>query len=108
MQRLRVSQLYLKTLVLLFVVPVSSHASGEPSRDSKLIALVPPGAPIVAGINASPQPGQPDNFVLVTHDNILDLQDLFALSGADSSRIFQQVVFVAMADSAGLLRSIVF
>lgn len=103
MQRLRVSQLYLKALLLLFVVPVNCAASREPSRDPKLIALVPPGAQIVAGINASPQPGQPDNFVLVTHDNIVDLQDLFALSGADVSRIFQQVVFVAMADSAGLL-----
>jgi hypothetical protein len=103
MQRLRVSKLCLKALVLLFVVPVSCAASREPSRDPKLIALVPPGAQIVAGINASPQPGQPDNFVLVTHDNVVDLQDLFALSGADVSRIFQQVVFVAIANNAGLL-----
>jgi hypothetical protein len=103
MQRLRVSKPCLKALVLLFVVPVSYAASREPSRDPKLIAMVPPGAQIVAGINASPQPGQPDNFLLVTHDNIVDLQDLFALSGADASRIFQQVVFVAIANNAGLL-----
>jgi len=99
MQRLLVSKPYLRALMLLFVVPVSSAASTDP----KLIALVPPGAQIVAGINASPQQGQPDNFVLITHDNIIDLQDLFALSGADVSRIFQQVVFVAIANSAGLL-----
>ena len=99
MQRLRVSKFDLRALVLLLVVPISSAAS----RDLKLISLVPPGAQIVAGINASPQQGQPDNFVLITHDNIVDLQDLFALSGADGSRIFQQVVFVAIANSAGLL-----
>jgi hypothetical protein len=99
MQRLPASKLYLEALVLLLVVPISSAAS----RDLKLIALVPPGAQLVAGINASPEPGQPDNFLLVTHDNILDLQDLFALSGADGSRIFQHVVFVAIANSAGLL-----
>jgi len=99
MQRLRARKLYLKALVFVLVVPMSSAAS----RDLKLIALVPPGAQVVAGISASPQQGQPDNFVLITHDNIVDLQDLFALSGADGSRIFQHVVFVAIANSAGLL-----
>jgi hypothetical protein len=99
MQRLRASKLYLEALVLLLVVPISSAAA----RDLKLIALVPPGAQVVAGINALPQQGQPDNFLLITHDNIVDLQDFFALSGADSSRIFRQVVFVAIANSGGLL-----
>jgi hypothetical protein len=80
-------------------VPISSAAS----RDLKLIALVPPGAQIVAGINASSQPGQPDNFLLITHDNTVDLQDFLALSGADGSRIIYEVVFVAIANSPGLL-----
>ena len=99
MRRLRVSQLYLMTLLLRFLVPMSSAAS----RDPKLIALVPPGAQIVAGISASPQPGQPDNLDLITHDNIVDLQDLFALSGADGSRIIHDVVLVAIANSTGQL-----
>jgi hypothetical protein len=67
------------------------------------LGMVPPGAQVVAGINASPQPDQSDNFLLITHDNTVDLQDFLALSGADGSRIIYEVVFVAIANSTGLL-----
>jgi hypothetical protein len=90
----------LTVLVLLLLVPISSAAS----RDLKLIALVPSDAQIVTGINASLQQDQPNNFLLITHDNVVDLQDFFALSGADGSRIIHEVVFVAIANSAGQLR----
>jgi hypothetical protein len=99
MLRLQVSKHSLIALVLPVVVHISSAASTDP----KLIALVPADAQIVAGINALPPQGQPDRFVLITHDNTVDLQDFFALSGADGSRTIDQVVFVAIANSAGQL-----
>ena len=68
-----------------------------------LLALVPTGAQIVAGISASPPQGQPDNFVLITHNNTVDLNDFYALAGADSRRVIRRIIFVAVADKAGLL-----
>jgi hypothetical protein len=99
MRLLRVSKCFLIAVVLPVVMPISSPAS----TDQKLIALIPAGAQIVAGINTLPPQGQPDYFILVTHDNIVDLQDFFALSGADGSRIMDQAVFVAIANRAGQL-----
>jgi hypothetical protein len=73
----------------------------NPGRD--LLALVPSGAQIVAGINASPPQGQPDNFLLITHNNTVDLNDFYGLAGADSRRVIRQIIFVAIANKSGLL-----
>jgi hypothetical protein len=89
----------LLALVLLRVAPGSSAAP----PDLKLIAMVPPGAQIVSGISSLPHGGQPDQFVLLTHDNVVDLQDFFALSGVDGARAIRQLVFVAIANNAGAL-----
>ena len=73
------------------------------SPDPRLLSLVPPGAQLVAGIIAPPTQGQPDNFVLMTHNNTVDLEDFYALTGADDSRTIHQIVFVAMTDNSGQL-----
>jgi hypothetical protein len=71
------------------------------SANPGLLALVPPGAGIVAGIAAPPSPDRPDNFILITHSNVVDLEDFFALTGADDSRTIREMIFVAMADDSG-------
>src|SRR5215471_14516237 len=68
--------------------------------DPKLVSLVPPGAQVVAGIDGSMQKGQQTGFVLVSHNNTVDLEDFFALVGVDSSRIIRYAVFVAMDDES--------
>lgn len=99
MRRFPCIKLFLIALISLFVSPLNSATT----HDQKLLSLVPPGAQVVAGISATSRPDPPDNFLLVTHYNIVDLQDFFALIGADSSRIVRQIVFVAIADDKGRL-----
>jgi len=89
-------------LTVLLFCPVPRSFAASP--DLKLIALVPPGAQVISGISALPHEPQPDQFVLLTHNNVVDLDDLLAICGADGSRTIQQVVFVAVADMEGELR----
>ena len=89
-------------VMLLFSV-ISAGTAWAISADAKLLSLVPPGAEIVAGITAPRSPDQPDSFVLTTHNNTVDLEDFYALTGADSTRIIHQIVFVAMTDGNGQL-----
>jgi hypothetical protein len=71
------------------------------SPDPRLLSLVPPGAQLVAGIGASTIQSQPHNFVLITPNNWVDLQDFFALTGADDTRTIHQIVFVEVANKEG-------
>lgn len=73
------------------------------SPDTRLLSLVPPGAPLVAGISAPSIQGQPDNFVLMTHNNTVDMEDFFSLTGADDTRTVHQIVFVSVTNSDGQL-----
>jgi hypothetical protein len=70
--------------------------------DQKLLSLIPPAAQIVARISATPSAGNTSNFVVITHNNGVDLGDFFALSGADSTRSIHEVIFAA-AENAGQL-----
>jgi hypothetical protein len=97
MRQFHVSKAFLTAFFPFLAIAVTSAVTPDP----RLLPLVPPGAPIVAGMNAPPPQGQPDSFVLVTHNNTADLADFFALSGADDSRIIHQVILVAAADSNG-------
>src|SRR5215469_2875598 len=74
-----------RTLPILFLPFILVAASAAASPDLRLLSLVPPGAQLVAGISASTIQGQPHNFVLLTPINWVDLQDFFALTGADDS-----------------------
>jgi hypothetical protein len=70
--------------------------------DQKLLSLISPAAQIVARISAPTSAGNMSNFVVITHNNGVDLEDFFALSGADSTRSIHEVIFAA-AENAGQL-----
>jgi hypothetical protein len=78
-------------LIPFILVRITAAASPDP----RLLSLVPPGAQLVAGIGASSIQGQPNNFVLMTHNNSIDLGDFFALTGADDTLTIHQIVLVA-------------
>jgi hypothetical protein len=90
-----------KKLPIVFFPFILIGIAGAASPDSRILSLVPPGAQLVAGISASSIRDQPDNFVLMTHNNRVDLQDFFALIGADSSSTIHQILLVAMANKEG-------
>jgi hypothetical protein len=83
----------LPSIALFLLLAVVLGAAASP--DHGLLSLVPPDAQIVAGMNSMPTGPQPGNFLLITHNNVVDLEDFFALSGADDSRVIEQVVLVA-------------
>lgn len=83
-----------------FAAPFRLMASSDPT----LLSLVPPGAQVVAGMDSPPPKGRPGSFVLISHNNSVDLDDFYALTGADSSRVVRHAVFVAIADDTGYLR----
>jgi hypothetical protein len=76
---------------------------GSSAADLKLLSLVSPGAQIVARIGAPSSPSSTDNFVLMTHNSGIDLKDFYALTGADSTLVIHELIFVAAADTAGQL-----
>jgi hypothetical protein len=98
MWRFGVNKVVLVVLLTLFTIASASAVTPNP----KLLSLVPPTAQSVAGMSASPRGGQPSSFLLVTHNNLMDLNDFMALSGADDSRVIEQVIMVA-ADGGGAL-----
>jgi hypothetical protein len=96
MRRFPGRKFILITFLACSAVPVSSAA------DRKILSLVSPGAQIVARISAPSNGGNTSNFVLITHNNGVDLGDFFALSGADSMRSIHEVILAA-AENAGQL-----
>lgn len=85
---------------LFFIAATHSHAL---SSDARLLSLVPPGAQVVAGMDSPPPKGLPGSFVLMTHNNVVDLNDAIALTGADSTRSVNHAVIVAKNDTAGYM-----
>ena len=83
----------LPSIALFLTLAVVLGAAASPDRG--LLSLVPPDAQIVAGMNSIPTGPQLGNFLLITHNNIVDFEDFFAFSGADYSRVIEQVVLVA-------------
>lgn len=64
------------------------------SPSPRLLRMVPPDAPLVAGFRA-PERGLARYFMLITESNRLDLNDFMALTGADPTRRVQEAVFVS-------------
>jgi hypothetical protein len=91
-----------KKILTVFFPFICVAIAAAASPDPRLLSLAPPGAQIVSGISAAPAQGQPDNFVLITHSNTVDLEDFFALTGADGTRSIHQIVFVAVATQGQL------
>lgn len=81
------------------------NAAGIPALtpDPRLLSLVSPSAQLVAGMNAPSLGDRPSSFLLMTHNNTVDLEDFFALSGADNSRSIHQMIIVAAEDDGGVL-----
>ena len=98
MRRFSVSKRVLLALLPCLSVFICSAAS----VDQKLLSLIPPAAQIVARISAPTNSSDTSNFLIITHNNRLDLGDFFALSGVDSTRSIHQVIFAA-AENAGQL-----
>jgi hypothetical protein len=63
----------------------------------KLLPLVPAGAQIVAGFQDLPGPVARGRVLLTTHNNRLDLDDWIALTGVDTTRVFNEVIEAAMS-----------
>jgi hypothetical protein len=82
-------------LLLLLFVQVTAVAFGAVSPDPRLLQLVPPGSPIVAGVHSAANPDLPRNYLMVTANNHRDLNDFLALTGVDTTRVIREVVFVA-------------
>ena len=92
-----------KGLPTMFFPFILGGITAAASPDPRLLSLVPPGAQLVAGISAPSIQGQPDNFVLMTHNNTVDMEDFFALTGADDERTIHQIVFVSATSTDGQL-----
>ena len=91
MRRIRVSKVVLLVLFPFLTIALASAVTPNP----RLLSLVPPTARSVAGMAAPPRGGQPSSFLLITHNNLMDLNDFMALSGADGSRVIEQVIMAA-------------
>jgi hypothetical protein len=55
-------------------------------------------------MDTPPPKDQPGSFVLITHNTAVDLNDFFALTGVDSTRIVRHVIFMAIHGYTTLLR----
>lgn len=89
--------------ILVSFLLVAATDSQALSSDARLLSLVSPSAQIVAGMDSPPPKGLPGSFVLMTHNNSVDLADVLALTGADSALSIQHAIFVAKDDIAGYL-----
>ncbi len=66
---------------------------------SKLLALVPEGAQIVAGIEDPHNPASSGRLLFVTHSCNLDFNDLVAITGVDPHREADEVIEVATSSA---------
>lgn len=89
-------------LIALFSLFAASYSQGL-SSDTRLLSLVSPSAQIVAGMDSPPPKDLPGSFVLMTHYNRVDLSDVLALTGVDSTLSIQHAIFIAKNDIAGYL-----
>jgi hypothetical protein len=85
-------------LLLSFLLKTAVAATTLPS-DVRLLQMVPPESQIIASMLRPTPDGLPSSFLLITIYNRLDLEDFYAVTGADASRLVDQVVFVAAAGS---------
>src|SRR5579863_7894320 len=90
-------------ILLLFVLFTAVAAAFSLSSDLRLIQMVPPESQVIASMLSPTPEGQPSSFLLITVNNKIDIEDFFAVTGADASRLIRQVVFVAATGSDGTL-----
>jgi hypothetical protein len=94
----------LRHTVIGFVLFVFGALAASASlADSKLLALVPEGAQIVAGIEDPHDPTSKGRLLLVTHSSNLDFQDWIALTGVDPHRETDEVIELSASSAEGEL-----
>ena len=99
MREHKCGQSILLALLACIAVPISPAATA----DYRLLSLVPPGAQAVARIS-SPSPGAiMGHYVLTPRKNGIDFNDFSALTGADSTLVVDQLIYVTTTDAAGML-----
>lgn len=76
---------------------LSTIASCALTPDPNLVALVPPGPQILAGISKTRPRNHHGRFLLITRNCVLDLEDFLSLSGNDPSREIHQVLLAALS-----------
>jgi hypothetical protein len=94
----RQGQSILLALLACIAVPISSAATG----DQKLLSLIPPGAQAVARIS-SRSSAIMGHYVLTSRNNGINYNDFLALTGADSTRVVHELIYVVAGDSSGML-----
>lgn len=87
-----------------FVLIAGAVAGWASPANSKLLALVPEGAQIVAGIEDPHNPASNGRLLLVTHNCNLDFDDWVAITGVDPHRETDEVIEVATSSSEGELK----
>jgi hypothetical protein len=68
--------------LLVFFWLLSVHVSSALSPDPRLLSLVVPGSHLVGGMNAPSPTGQPDNFLLITHNRTISTTAMASRSQA--------------------------
>jgi len=92
-----------KAFLLLSFLLNGAVAASAISSDLRLIQMVPPESQVIASMLSPTPDGQPSSFLLFTGNNRIDLEDFFAVTGADASRMIHQVVFAAEVGDDGKL-----
>ena len=92
-----------KSVLLLFFLFNAVVGASSLSLDLRLMQMVPPESQVIASMHIPTPQGQPSSFLLITINNRIDLEDFYAVTGADASRLIHQVVFLAAADGDGRL-----
>jgi len=76
------------------LAPILAHGFASPA-ESRLLPLVPHGAEIVAGVEDPRNPETHGHLLLVTLNNTLDFDDLLSLTGVDTRRAVDEVIWAA-------------
>ncbi len=88
---------------VVFVLIAGSVSGWASPASSKLLALVPERAQIVAGIEDPHNPASSGRLLFVTHECNLDFNDWIAMTGVDTHREANEVIEVAASSSQGEL-----
>ncbi len=89
--------------ILLLSFLLNATAASAISSDLRLIQLIPPDSQVIASMLSRTPDGQLGSFLLSTGNNRIDLEDFFAVTGADASRQIHQVILAAGVGDNGKL-----
>ena len=80
-------------MLLFLFVSVEMLTAAPP--DPRLLSLVPPGTEVVAGVSNRTPAGQPESFLLMSRNNVIDRRDFISLAAVDDSMVIHQMIFAA-------------